>query len=153
MADDLKARVAANPTAALAIGAGVAWKFLRDPPIAMTLIGAGALSLWHTEPAPIEDEDYLVTAQERFKEQVSHAASTVTDYAAETVRSARESAKDVSSSVFEGAVASVESARDAIQRLPDKVARAAQEAKSKTHQAVREDRVRDQLLLGVAGLA
>jgi len=31
--EDLKARAAANPAAALAIGAGLAWRVLRRPPI------------------------------------------------------------------------------------------------------------------------
>ena len=50
MLDDLKARAAANPSAALAIGAGIAWRFMKDPPIATALIGAGMLSLWRTTP-------------------------------------------------------------------------------------------------------
>src|SRR4029453_10516715 len=48
--DEVKARAAANPTAALAIGAGIGWRLLRHPPIATTLIGAGLFSLWRTPP-------------------------------------------------------------------------------------------------------
>ena len=44
--DDLKARAAANPAAALAIGAGIAWQLIRRPPIATALIGAGLYSLF-----------------------------------------------------------------------------------------------------------
>jgi hypothetical protein len=39
--EDLKARAAANPVAALAIGAGIAWRLIQRPPIATALIGAG----------------------------------------------------------------------------------------------------------------
>ena len=39
--EDLKAKAAANPAAALTIGAGIAWQFIRNPPIATALIGAG----------------------------------------------------------------------------------------------------------------
>jgi len=164
MLEDLKARAAANPTAALAIGAGIAWKFLRDPPIATALISAGVLSLWRTERAPIDDGDYLGTAQERFGEQAYQAAETIKDHAAKTVsaiaekagsytQSAREAVGDLASSVAEGTAKSVESARDAATRVPEKAVNAAQQAKAKVLEAVQHDGVRDQLLLGVAGLA
>jgi hypothetical protein len=164
MLDDLKARAAANPSAALAIGAGIAWRFLKDPPIATALIGAGMLSLWRTTPIRGDDEDYLRTAQERFGEQVSQVVDTVKDYAAETAmavgervgtyaQSARETVEGVSSSVVEKSAESVESARDAAKRIPDKAVNAMQHAKSQFGRAVSDDGVRDQLLLGVAGLA
>jgi hypothetical protein len=37
--EDLKARAAANPAAALAIGAGLAWRLFNRPPIATALVG------------------------------------------------------------------------------------------------------------------
>jgi hypothetical protein len=164
MLDNLKARAAANPSAALAIGAGIAWRFLKDPPIATTLIGAGILSLWRTGPIRVDDEDYLRVAQERFGEQVSQAAHTVKDYAAKTVvaagekvgtyaQSARETVEGLASSVAEEAAESIESARDAAKRIPDRAIDAAQQVKSQFGRAVSDDGVRDQLLLGVAGLA
>jgi ElaB/YqjD/DUF883 family membrane-anchored ribosome-binding protein len=48
--DAIKARVAANPAAALAVGAGLAWRFYRHPPIAPLLIGAGLTALFRTDP-------------------------------------------------------------------------------------------------------
>src|SRR3954451_1094482 len=51
MVEGLKARAAANPAAALAIGAGVAWRLARHPPIATALVGTGLLSLFRTTPA------------------------------------------------------------------------------------------------------
>jgi len=42
--DGLKARAAANPAAALAIGAGIAWRAIERPPIAAALIGTGLMS-------------------------------------------------------------------------------------------------------------
>ena len=47
--EDLKAKAAANPAAALTIGAGIAWQFIRNPPIVTALIGAGLLSLFRTQ--------------------------------------------------------------------------------------------------------
>ena len=46
----IKARIAANPGAALAIGAGIAWRLYRHPPIATILIGAGLAALMRTDP-------------------------------------------------------------------------------------------------------
>ena len=164
MLDDLKARAAANPSAALAIGAGIAWRFLKDPPIAAALIGAGILSLWRTGPIRVDDENYLGAAQERFGEQVSQAARAVKDDAAERVvaagekvgtyaQSARETVEGLASSVAEEAAESIESAREAAKRIPDRAVDAAQHVKSQFGRAVSDDGVRDQLLLGVAGLA
>ena len=48
--DEIKARAAANPVAALAIGAGLAWRFARRPPIATLLVGAGLVALFKTNP-------------------------------------------------------------------------------------------------------
>src|SRR5262249_30390407 len=41
---ELKARVAANPLATIAIGAGLAWRLVHRPPIATVLIGLGLIS-------------------------------------------------------------------------------------------------------------
>jgi hypothetical protein len=164
MLDDLKARAAANPTAALAIGAGIAWKFLKNPPIATALIGAGVVSLWRTEPSLTDNEDYLSTAQERLGEQASQAADRIRDYATKTVsaaaetagayaQSARETVEDLAGSVAEGTAETVESARDSAKRIPEQAANAAQYARTRLVEAVQDDGFRDQLLLGVAGLA
>ena len=47
--EDLKAKAAANPAAALMIGAGVGWYLLRHPPITTALIGCGLFSLLRTQ--------------------------------------------------------------------------------------------------------
>src|SRR4051794_22143867 len=48
--NDLKDRATANPAAAIAIGAGLAWHLARHPPIATLLVGLGAVSLLRTSP-------------------------------------------------------------------------------------------------------
>jgi hypothetical protein len=45
---EMKARAAANPAAALALG--LAWRQMQRPPIASALVGIGLLSLWRTDP-------------------------------------------------------------------------------------------------------
>jgi hypothetical protein len=161
---DVKARAAANPTAALAIGAGIAWRLFKHPPIATALIGAGVLSLWRTSSVRVEKEDYLTTAQQRLGEQVSEAAETVKDYAAETVTSAQEKASDyaqaarqkiqgLAASAAEEAAKRIEHAREAAKHIPDQAVDAAQRARSQFDRAINDEGVRDQVLLGVAGLA
>jgi hypothetical protein len=162
--NDLKARAAANPSATLAIGAGVAWKLMKNPPIATALIGAGMLSLWRAKPVSVDDQDYLETAQQRFGEQVSEAADAVREYAAESVVAAREkvgayaqSAGDTierfATSATKEAVGSMERAGAAAKQIPDKAIDAAQRASSQFSRAVGDEGVRDQVLLGLAGLA
>lgn len=162
--DELKARAAANPSAALAIGAGIGWRLLKHPPIATALIGAGLLSLWRTTPVRVDEKDYLTTAQQRFGEQVSEAVETIKDYAAETVGSAQEKASEyakgaqekvqvLAASAAEKAAEGIDQASEAARSFPDHAKSAAQRATSQFGAAVRDQGVRDQLLLGVAGLA
>ena len=47
---DVKERAAANPLAALAIGAGLVWRLLQRPPVATLLVGGGLFSLLKTDP-------------------------------------------------------------------------------------------------------
>src|SRR3954468_15660418 len=90
--DDLKARAAANPAATLAIGAGIAWRLLRHPPIATALVGAG---LFRTDPWRRNGyiaEDYMSHAKERLAEQASDFAHVVKDQAVALGETAKEKA-------------------------------------------------------------
>ena len=83
--EDVKARAAANPAAALAIGAGIAWRLVRHPPIATALVGAGLISLFRTPPARPNGQapaDYLAHAKTRLREQASAAADVAQEKAA-----------------------------------------------------------------------
>jgi ElaB/YqjD/DUF883 family membrane-anchored ribosome-binding protein len=51
LVDEVKARIAANPGAALAIAAGLAWRLYRHPPITTLLVGGGLVSLMRTDPS------------------------------------------------------------------------------------------------------
>ena len=158
--DDVKARAAANPSAVLAISAGIAWRLLKDPPVATALIGAGVLGLWRTKPIDVAGGDYFGTAQQRFREQVGDAVDTVKDYAAEASVAAQKKAKNyaqaagktvegIASSAAEEAIAAIENTRAAAAAIPD----AAQRATSQLGRALNDGSFRDQLLLGAAGLA
>ena len=71
---DLKERAAANPVAALAIGAGLAWRLVHRPPIATLLVGMGVVGLLRTSPARssqpymgLHDEDPRLRSATRSK--------------------------------------------------------------------------------------
>lgn len=162
--DDVKARAAANPSAALAIGAGLAWKMLKDPPIAVALIGAGVISLWRTTPMQVDEGDYLSTAQQRFREQVGETVQTMKNYGSEAVNSAQEKAGEyaqaaqsgierLTASATEEAADRIRHAREAAEHFPEKAFDAVDDATSQLRHAVGDAGFRDQLLLGVAGLA
>jgi hypothetical protein len=159
--DDLKARAAANPSAALAIGAGIGWRLFKHPPIATALIGVGLLSLWRTKPMPLADQDYLATAQRRLGEQVSEAAETVKEYAVDTAvagrekvgayaQSALETAEDFAASATERAANTLEGAREAAAQASDSAVNAVQRA---TSHGIADGSLRDQVLMGAAGAA
>jgi hypothetical protein len=159
--DDLKARAAANPSAALAIGAGIGWRLFKHPPIATALIGVGLLSLWRTKPMPLTDQGYLAPAQRRLGEQVSEAADTMKDYAVDTAvagrekvgayaQSALETAEDFAASATERAANTLEGAREAATYASDRAVNAVQRA---TSHGIADGSLRDQVLLGAAGAA
>jgi hypothetical protein len=159
--DDLKARAAANPSAALAIGAGMGWRLFKHPPIATALIGVGLLSLWRTKAMPLGDQDYLATAQRRLGKQVTEAADTVKDYAVDAAvagrekvgayaRSALETAEYFAASATERAANTLEGAGEAAAHASDRAVNAAKRA---TSHAIADGSLRDQVLLGAAGAA
>jgi hypothetical protein len=127
MIEDVKARAAANPTAALAIGTGLAWRLIHHPPIATVLVGAGLLSLFRTQPARLHGrsrEDYLSYAKNRLVEQASEAADvakekatalgeTVSEKAAETAADIKDRVQDWTA---QATSAAGEAAKDATER-------------------------------------
>jgi hypothetical protein len=117
--EDLKAKAAANPAAALTIGAGIAWQFIRNPPIATALIGAGLFSLWRTNAFHANghgNDYYLQRGKERLKEQVAEFGSSAMDVASdvgktvsaktdEVIDRAKDKIQDWSRDAADGAVA------------------------------------------------
>jgi ElaB/YqjD/DUF883 family membrane-anchored ribosome-binding protein len=180
--DDAKARAAANPAAALAIGAGIAWQLLRHPPITSLLVGAGVLSLWRTTPS-MRDRDtteYLDEGKRRLREQVSGLGDEVTKVVAESGRAIAERAEQASeaaartvadltsrASVTARGAAAV--AREAVSDAGDQATVLARQTATRAEALSREtlrnvrgkigrplptsSDMQDKLLLGVAGLA
>ena len=108
LVDDLKARAAANPAAALAIGAGIAWRLIQRPPIATALVGAGLYSLFRTsptQPRPRTTEGYLSQAKDRLGEQASDFAESVKDRAMAIGEAATEKTAEIAATVKDRAMA------------------------------------------------
>jgi ElaB/YqjD/DUF883 family membrane-anchored ribosome-binding protein len=148
MIEDVKARAAANPTAALAIGTGLAWRLLRHPPIATVLVGAGLLSLFRTQPARLHGrarEDYLSYAKNRLVEQASEAADvakekavafgeTVSEKAAETAADIKDRVQDLTAQATSAAGEAAKHIKERASAMWDETAetleRAGQSARS-----------------------
>jgi len=170
--EDVKARAAANPAAALAVGAGIAWRLIRHPPIATALVGAGLLSLFRTRPADFHGgapSDYVAHAKTRLAEQTQEIAGAaaekaialrdtlsenlsetatkvrerVSDWTTEAISSARKAAED-----SRAVLASAE-ARSSESRLGDAV----DHAWVPMDNPLIDQKARDAVLLGAAGLA
>jgi hypothetical protein len=135
MFEDVKARAAANPTAALAIGTGLAWRLVRHPPIATVLVGAGLLSLFRTQPARLHGrgrEDYLSYAKNRFVEQASEAAEVAKEKAHEFGETVSEKAIAFGETVSKKAAETAADIKDRVQDLTAQATSAAREAAKDT---------------------
>jgi gas vesicle protein len=174
--EKIKARAASNPAAVMAIGAGLAWRLLRSPPIASALIGVGLFSLWKTQPRTAYDAsgrrlDYTEQSKEVLKQQAGQVFAAAADIAGK----AQEVAAAKGSEVWEGAketmrmwqgemgdsvaetTSKLKTSGEALlndirakrQDLRDEI----QEAATAVRDKVRDDDTRNTLLLGVAGVA
>lgn len=181
--EDLKAKAAANPAAALAIGAGVAWRLIHNPPIASVLVGVGLFSLWRTNarrPPSGVQPDYLKQGKQRLKEQGGELLSKATEVAgdmlvstkaADLTDAAKDKAAQWSNHVGE-AVGEVGSRVQAdVDRVTGAVRRAKHDLRDQLHSAstnayrkaddlvlasknaLDDEETRNKLLLGVAGIA
>ena len=108
--DKLKSKAAANPAALLAIGAGLAWHFVRNPPVVTALVGAGLFSLLKTSAPAVPPENFIAHSRERLKEQVGEftemakataqsASDVVSQKVSEVTRTGVQAATDMAESV------------------------------------------------------
>ena len=147
---EIKGRVAANPVAALAIGAGLAWRLTRHPPIASALLGFGLISLFRTDPkepgvgAEIVDRAAAAAGTARRQIEELHPGET-----AGRIAEAAGAAKD--SVVGWGADAGA-AARDAAARAGRNVEAWSDSGRDMVSRAMHHED-RDKYLLGAAALA
>jgi len=165
LVSDLKEKAAANPAAALAIGAGLAWRLVHRPPIASLLVGIGLYSLWRTTPSEGEGlvpraADLAGQVKETLQEWSAGATENLTQIAdkasaavEETYASARDTVSKVKTHVTVAADQAAGSAQETMTHIRDQ----ASAAGAKTSAAVRaiapNEEARDNLLLGAAALA
>jgi hypothetical protein len=157
---NIKGRAAANPAAALAIGAGLAWQLLRHPPVASLLVGAGVYGLVKTKPAPDLDISDGVAAQASDVAVAASLKEHVQEWSAQASEAVRETASlvaDKAGSLVNGASDAVDIVSGAAQHSLGQIATRAVTVGRRTSVAVSEampdPNGRDQILLGAAALA
>jgi gas vesicle protein len=160
---ELKERAAANPVAALAIGAGLAWRLVHKPPIATLLVGMGVVGLLRTSarnPEPymgLHDEDprllHRYGAREpdlaaRAGELADVVKDKVQDWSAEAGDAARATATqvaDTTTAVAERASRALRDvrdvARDTAANVGDRAATMAERASDGLHDAKNTARI------------
>lgn len=132
--ETIKAKAAENPAAVLAIGAGIAWRMVRRPPIATALVGAGLLSLLRT-PAEAR-ADLYGHAQQRFKEQLGDLAEAAQERAEQAAGVMTEHATAVSDAAVEKVQQWTEGATTVVTDLKDRAAAAVSEATATGNEAL-----------------
>jgi hypothetical protein len=156
---EIKARAAANPAAALALGAGLSWRLLHRPPIASALVGLGLISLWRTDPRyPAPGADLAARSAEVFEAAKAKAEDASADVRARAgqIRSAAnefmESAAEVVGNTVEASQDAMEAIRQRSQEMLPVAADSARVAVDRIAELSPSPKERDQILLGAAAL-
>jgi hypothetical protein len=157
---EMKARAAANPAAALALGAGLAWRLMRRPPIASALVGIGLLSLWRTDPRhPAAAADLAARSAEFFeaaKGKAEDAGVALHERAGQVRSTAGEWMDSTAEAVGNAVQASqktIDTVRQRGQEMLPVAADGARAVMSRIGELSPSAKERDQILLGAAALA
>jgi hypothetical protein len=157
---EIRARGAANPAAALAVGAGLAWRLLHRPPIASALVGIGLISLWRTDPRhPVPGADLAARSAEFFEAAKAKAENAGADLQARAgqIRSAAhefmESAAEVVGNTVQASEHAIETIRERGQETLPVVGDRARTAMDRIIEHSPTAKERDQILLGAAAFA
>src|SRR5262249_15583921 len=148
------------PAAALAIGAGIAWRLARNPPIASVLIGFGLVSLLHRSPQSEKVHEAaarrLSDATSRAKELADNARQKVEHWADDARERVCESAQGMSgraSAATDRAGAIAGEAQETVSQLSEQASELARRASGVVRDVASDPDTRDKLLLGAATLA
>jgi hypothetical protein len=137
--ENVKARAAANPAAALAIGAGIAWRLIKHPPIATALVGAGLYSLFKSSPTHVDASgDYLAQAKTRLGEQATDFAGALKERAMELGETAVAKAGELASETATRASAMSESAQGKVEEIAGSVSQVARQWTSEAQSSARQ---------------
>jgi gas vesicle protein len=171
---ELKARAAANPAAALALGAGLAWRLVHRPPIATVLVGVGLIGLLRTSPSQTNLQTHMDPYAEDAKPHdrggagLASQASALADAARRKVldwgAQASDAARELTTQIVREAASAAERTSDALHdaghtvsesvaRVGDDAASVSDRVSSRLHAAVPGRDDRDTYLLGAAALA
>jgi hypothetical protein len=153
---EVRARAAANPAAALALGAGLAWRLLQRPPIASALVGLGLISLWRTDPQyPAPGADLAARSVELFNTVRAKAEVAGADLHARTeqMRSAANEFMEGTAEALEASQNAMETIRRRGQEMLPVAADSARAAMGRMVELSPSVKERDQILLGAAALA
>jgi hypothetical protein len=171
---ELKERAAANPAAALAIGAGLAWRLFHRPPIATALVGIGLFGLLRTTPPQRSSQSSMGLHDEdprtQYRDDAGIAAQTadLSEAAQQKVQDwstqAGETARKVSTQIADKAASvtgrasealsdAVDAARDTATEIADTTASVAKRTSERLQDVIPSRDDRDTYLLGAAALA
>ena len=167
MVENVKGRAAANPAAALAIGAGPTWRWIQRPPIAAALIGAGIFSLLRTTPVITNgnfERDYYSEGKKRLKQQAGELAEAVKDQTVEIASEIKEQASELAATASDKVADAVADMKEQAATLSHRASQTVddgwrsatairQSATRNARFALNDGDVRDNLLLGLAGVA
>lgn len=97
MIETIKAKAAANPLAVAAIGAGIAWRLYKHPPVTTVLVGLGIASLLRTDPNDdsMQPRKLVEAASEKameWKDRAAAQAIELKDRASAQVQDLRDAA-------------------------------------------------------------
>jgi hypothetical protein len=149
--EDLKAKAVANPAAALVIGAGIAWRLLRDPPIATALVGIGLFSLLRTQASAANGRE---AGSFENGGGITEQARRLASRAAASVADAGQAVGEKASDLVEAATTKVAELSDAASAKATQLAEAARSKHlvEAGRDLLQETDARDKLLLGAAAL-
>jgi hypothetical protein len=149
LVDEVKARIAANPVAALAVGAGLAWRLARHPPIASALIGYGLFSLFRTDPRRPgkagEFVDRATVAGHAAMERIQQVSGNAVEQVAEGAQIAKDAAAEWGGEALSAGRKAASDVGKASRRLSER-------GRIVASNAIRHED-RDKVLLGVAAAA
>jgi hypothetical protein len=159
---DLKGKANANPGAVLAIGAGLAWRLSRHPPIASVLVGLGLWSLWRTTPAP-EGEGFgprtmeiATAAKDKVQDWSAEAGETVAQLAGQAAATADHVSTSVRETVHDiqdAALAAADRVAGATRDTASYIRREGEKASALVRDHAPDEEARDGFLLGAAAMA
>jgi hypothetical protein len=158
----LTERAAANPAAALAIGAGLAWRLFHRPPIATLLVGMGLVGLLRTSPSQHSSQPYMGLHDEdpkpRHRNDAGNASlAAFADAAKEKVQDwsahTGEAVRQIGTQIADKTASVADSASAVLREAGDEAASVADRASHRLRDTIPDQDDRDTYLLGVAAVA